>query len=108
MARITPTIQVPPRVGLKLECHKTNLIDLPYWITHKNKYDTDKRKGYPADQWEMLRPHLYAQARGIRHLNRQSFIGHLWYRGEVEFSAEETQGELHIRFPGLFSEWALR
>ena len=39
------------------------------WITNKDKHDTDKRKDYPADQWEMLRTDLYAQARGIRHLN---------------------------------------
>ena len=92
------------RVGWELGFHKTNLIDLLYWNTYKNEYDTDKRKDYPADQWEMIRTDLYAQAQGIRHPNRQSFIGDLWYRSEVEFSLEETQGEVHIRVPGLFNE----
>ena len=60
------------RVGLKLGCHEIDLIDLSYWNTHKNEYDADKRKDYPADQWEMIRTDLYAQAQGIRHPNRQT------------------------------------
>ena len=65
---------------------------------------TDKRKDYPADQWEMLRTDLYVQAHGIRHSNRKSFIGDLWCRNEVELNPEEIQGAVHIRFPSLFNE----
>ena len=52
----------------------------------------------------MLRADLYAQTQGIRHSNRKSFIGDLWYRSEVELNPEEIQGAVHIRFPGLFNE----
>ena len=58
---------------------------------------------YP-DEWEMLRTDLYAQAQGIRDSDRQSFTGDLWYRTDVEVTAAQLKGKMHLRFPGLFNE----
>ena len=38
-----------------------------------------------------------------RVFDRQCYNGTLWYRTEIELTAEETSGELHIRFPGIFN-----
>ena len=78
-------------------------ISLSYWEAIKDKLTLDSRKDYP-DEWEMVRTDLYAQAQGIRHPDRQSYIGHLWYRTDVELTAEQAGGAPHIRFPGLFNE----
>ena len=77
-------------------------IDLTYWNKHKDSQTPDNRRLYPAE-WEMIRPNLYAQAQGIRAPDRQSYTGTLWYRTEVELTAEEAAGA-HIRFPGIFNE----
>ena len=52
----------------------------------------------------MIRSDLYAQAQGIRHPDRQSCTGYLWYRTDVELTAGQADGAPHIRFPGLFNE----
>ncbi len=77
-------------------------IDLTYWNKHKDSLTPDNRRLYP-DEWEMIRTNLYAQAQGIRAPDRQSYTGTLWYRTEVELTAEEAAGA-HIRFPGIFNE----
>ncbi len=94
----------PQRVGLKRGYH-TKPVDLSYWMANKDKDDdADSMKDYPVDQWEMLRTDLYAQALGVRHPDRQSFTGDLWYRIDVELEPDEVSGAPHIRFPGLFNE----
>jgi hypothetical protein len=96
-------IRDPDRKGVEREYH-AKPVDLSYWNAHKDKYDADTRKDYPVGQWEMLRTDIYAQAQGIRHPDRQSFTGDMWYCCDVELTAEEAQGALHLRFPGLFNE----
>ena len=54
--------------------------------------------------WEILRTDLYAQAQGIVTENYQSYTGDLWYDTEIELTQEQTQGSLHLRFPGIFNE----
>jgi hypothetical protein len=78
-------------------------VDLTYWNNSKATRTVDNRKDYP-DQWEMLRTDLYAQVQGIRHADRQSYTGHLWYRTEVELTREQAANTSHLRFPGLFNE----
>jgi hypothetical protein len=78
-------------------------IDLSYWNENHKTLTADNRRDYP-DQWEKLRTDLYAQAQGIRHADRESFVGQLWYRTEVELSAADAGGSPHIRFPGIFNE----
>jgi hypothetical protein len=93
----------PERKGLVVGYH-TEPVDLAYWNAHQDQYDPESLKDYPADQWQTLRADLYAQAQGIRHPDGQSYVGDLWYRTDLELSADEVQGALHLRFPGLFNE----
>ncbi len=95
----------PQREGLKLGYH-TKPVDLSHWNEHKNEYDVARLKDYPTDQWEMLRTDLYAQAQGIRHPDQQSFVGDLWYRTEVELTANQA-ADSSLHFPGLFNECRL-
>ena len=79
--------------------------DLTYWNTHKDKYRTpDRRKDYPTTEWEVLRTDLYPQPQGVIDPDWQSFTGQLWYKTDVKLTRADTQGPVHIRFPGLFSE----
>lgn len=78
-------------------------VDLAYWNAHQQEVTLDNRREY-SDQWEMLRTDQYAQALGIRHADRQSYTGQLWYRTDVELKAEDVGGSPHIRFPGIFNE----
>ena len=93
----------PDRKGLERGYHMETP-DLSYWDAHQDQYDIDRRKDYPTSQWEMLRTDLYAQAQGVRHPDRQSFVGDMWYHSDVEVHAGEAQGAIHLRFPGLFNE----
>jgi len=88
--------------GLK-KGYATEPVDLTYWNEHKEELTPDSRKDYP-DRWEMVRTDLYAQAQGIRHPDRQSYVGQLWYRTEVELTADQLAGKTHLKFPGLFNE----
>ena len=93
----------PERIGLKIGFH-TMPVDLSYWNTNKADYDIDRLKDYPVDQWETARTDLYAQAQGVRHPDRQSFTGDLWYRTDIELTPAQVSNTPHLRFPGLFNE----
>lgn len=82
-------------------------IDLKFWTDHGTAFDLDRRKDYPIDQWERIRVDLYPQAQGVRHPDRQSFVGDLWYRTDIELSAEQAGAAPHLRFPGLFNQCVL-
>ena len=79
-------------------------VDLSYWNTNKADYDIDRLKDYPVDQWETARTDLYAQAQGVRHPDRHSFTGDLWYRTDIELTPAQVSNTPHLRFPGLFNE----
>jgi hypothetical protein len=81
----------------------TQAVDLNWWNHHKDNLTPDNRRMYP-DQWEMIRTNVFVQAQGVRAPDRQCYAGTLWYRTEIELTAEETAGKLHIRFPGIFNE----
>ena len=34
----------------------------------------------------------------------QAALGHAWYQTAVDLTADQAQGKLHLRFPGLFNE----
>ena len=85
-------------------------LDLAHWEEYRRKGEVvgerafrDQRRNYP-DRWEMIRTDIYAQTQGIRHPDRQSYIGNLWYRTDLKLTVEEVQGSVHLRFPGLFNE----
>jgi len=90
------------RVGVEKK-YATQEIDLTYWTAHRDTQTLQNRKDYP-DEWEMLRTDLYAQAQGIRDPDNQSFTGDMWYRTDVELTADPIQGSVHLMFPGLFNE----
>jgi len=93
----------PNDTGLPMDWAKSPA-DLTYWKKHKSQYDVKSRKDYPTTEWEMLRTDLYAQAQGIRHPDRQSFTGYIWYKTTVKLSRKQTRGSVHAVFPGLFNE----
>ncbi|MFN0126597.1 MAG: DUF4838 domain-containing protein [Verrucomicrobiales bacterium] len=84
--------------------YHTDKPDLTYWNANAGKLNLDNRKDYPTNQWELLRTDLYAQAQGIRHPDRQSYLGHLWYHTEIDLAADKIAGHPHLMFPGLFNE----
>jgi len=90
------------RVGIEKK-YATQDIDLSYWNTNKEKLTLRTRKDYP-DEWEILRTDLYAQSQGIRDPDCQSFTGDMWYRTDVNLTAEQAGKKVHIMFPGLFNE----
>lgn len=58
----------------------------------------------PANQGIEQRTDLYAQAQGIVTEDYQSYTGHLWYDTQIELTSEQIQGQVHLRFPGIFNE----
>jgi len=44
---------------------------------------------------------------GIRHRDYQSYTGPAWYQAEARLDQSQTQGDVHLRFPGLFNECLL-
>jgi hypothetical protein len=90
------------RVGVKNN-YAAGPVDLAYWKANKDKLTLDSRKDYP-DEWEMLSTDLYAQAQGVRHPDRQSFVGDLWYRTQVDLKSDQVKGSVTLKFPGLFNE----
>ncbi len=93
----------PAREGVK-QGYASKPADLTYWNEHHAEFDAKSLKDYPTDQWEMSRVDVYPQAQGVRHPDRQSFTGDLWYRTEIELTADQVKGAPHLRFPGLFNE----
>lgn len=79
--------------------------DLTYWKANASKYQTpETRKDYPTTEWEVLRSDMYAQSQGVLHPDWQSFTGFMWYKTPVELKANDLKNDVHIKFPGLFSE----
>ena len=82
-------------------------IDLSFWNAHGQEFDVNTKKDYPLDQWEMIRTDLYVQAQGVRQPDQQSFVGDLWYRTNVNLSADQAAASPHLYFPGLFNSCEL-
>ncbi|MBX9679146.1 MAG: DUF4838 domain-containing protein [Gemmataceae bacterium] len=54
--------------------------------------------------WGPLRTDLYMQAQGVLGPMNQSYMGHAWYRTELDVTADQAKRKLNLRFPGLFNE----
>ncbi|MAE61510.1 MAG: hypothetical protein CMJ49_09165 [Planctomycetaceae bacterium] len=79
--------------------------DLSYWNAHKHEYkNPGDRRNYPTSEWEVVRTDLYPQSQGVLHPDWQSFTGFMWSKTQVDLTADQVQGNIHIRFPGLFGE----
>lgn len=57
-----------------------------------------------ANGWKMLRTDLYLQGQGVVDVQGQSYTGHYWYQSALDLKAENTAGNVHLMFPGLFNE----
>jgi len=92
----------PNDVGAK-EAWQSQNVDLTWWNSLKQPATVSDRQNNPGN-WEQLRTDLYAQAQGIVTKDFQSFTGHAWYQTDLDLTAEQTEGKVHLRFPGLFNE----
>lgn len=77
--------------------------NLDFWNSKGKSFTLDERRNYP-DEWEVIRADTYFQGQGILHPDRQSFSGHYWYQCDVDAAADQTTGNVHMHFPGLFNE----
>jgi len=92
----------PKDIGVK-ENWQTQRPDLKAWTAYKQPVSLEDRQRN-AGNWEQLRTDLYAQAQGVVTEDFQSYTGHGWYQTDVELTAEQTQGNVHLKFPGVFNE----
>ena len=77
------------------------------WAFRRDPRDTGLALGWgytPASGWETLRTDSYMQAQGVLHPDGQSFTGHYWYQTQVQLTAEQTTGAVHLLLPGAFNE----
>lgn len=77
--------------------------DLSHWQAGGARTPLAARKDYP-DAWEMLDTDLYMQAQGVLHPDGQSFTGYHWYQAEVNLTAGQAAGPVHLMLPGLFDQ----
>jgi hypothetical protein len=92
----------PKDVGLD-EGWQREAVDLSWWNGLAKPVSLKDRVENPG-RWEQLRTDLYAQAQGVVTKDFQSYTGHAWYQTDLELDASQAQGDLHLRFPGLFNE----
>lgn len=92
----------PGDVGVKQGWPKQP-VDLTWWKSLSQPVSLEDRQNNPG-HWEQLRADQYMQAQGVITKDFQSYTGHAWYQTDVELSPEQTQGKVHLRFPGLFNE----
>lgn len=81
------------------------------WAFRPDPHDTGLARGWaytPAgaggEPWGRLRTDLYLQAQGVLLPDQQSFLGYWWYQTELDLTAAQTAGNVHLLFPGLFNE----
>jgi hypothetical protein len=89
-------------VGVK-EGWEKQPVDLAWWKSLAQPVSLSDRQNNPG-HWEQVKSDVYLQAQGIVTKDFQSYTGHGWYQTDVELTAEQTQGPIHLRFPGLFNE----
>ncbi|HSI36423.1 MAG TPA: hypothetical protein VK986_22760, partial [Tepidisphaeraceae bacterium] len=93
----------PGDVGLK-EGWAKQAPDLAKWEKAAGPIPEWKRRNAVAGDWEVVRSDLYLQAQGILDKDMGSYTGHGWYHVPVELTAEQTAGDVRLKFPGLFNE----
>ncbi len=92
----------PHDLGVK-EGWANQPIDLTWWNSLPQPVSLEDRQNNPG-HGEQLRVDQYIQAQGVITPDFQSYTGHAWYQTDVELTPEQTQGKVHLRFPGLFNE----
>lgn len=91
----------PMNVGVAERWH-SQPVDLTWWNARPDKGSVASHQENPG-HWEMLRTNLYMQAQGVINPDFASYTGHAWYRTEIEVTAEQLAGDVHLMFPGLFN-----
>jgi len=79
-------------------------IDLKWWNAQPDKGSIASHLRNTGNQWETLRTDLYAQAQGILAPDYTNYNGFMWYATSVRLTANQVNGTVHLRFPGLFNE----
>jgi hypothetical protein len=87
------------------------------WSFRPDPHDTGLARGWAYTDWSTslprrgtagvgapLRTDLYLQAQGVLHEDAQSFIGYWWYQTDIELTASQAQGAVHLMFPGVFNQ----
>jgi hypothetical protein len=77
--------------------------DLTWWDRQPDKGRFASHQNNPG-HWELMRTDLYLQAQGLVSPDFHSYTGHGWYHTTLALDASQTQGNVHIMFPGLFNE----
>ncbi|MGE0608243.1 MAG: DUF4838 domain-containing protein [Pirellulales bacterium] len=77
--------------------------DLSWWKA-ADKSDLISAHMNNPNEWEMLRTDLYPQAQGVLSPDYHYYNGICWYQTEVDLTAEQAAGPMHVKFPGLFAE----
>jgi hypothetical protein len=78
-------------------------VDLSWWNTQTHPTSVENRQNN-SGEWEQVRTDLYLQAQGLVTKDYQSYTGHGWYNTKVELKPKQIEGNIHIRFPGIFNE----
>jgi hypothetical protein len=77
-------------------------VDLAAWDKLAKPVSLEDRMKI-AGEWEQARSDLYLQAQGLVTKGFQSWTGHGWYQTEIDLTAEQAAGKVHLKFPGLFN-----
>ncbi len=96
----------PKDVGLK-ESWINQVPDLNWWRAEASQGIESGHVKNQDGQWEEVQTDLYLQAQGIVTSDYQSYVGHGWYRTEIELTPEQVSGNVFLKFPGVFNEFWL-
>jgi hypothetical protein len=107
----TLVLKTPLEWAFRRDPHNTGLpsgwaynkIDLAWWSNQQDKNSVSVHQRNPGE-WEMLRTDLYPQAQGVISPDFHSYTGYGWYRTELDVTSRQTNGNVHLMFPGLFNE----
>ena len=58
----------------------------------------------PENGWRKVSTGIYLQGQNILAPDGQSYTGTYWYQTELNLSAQQIAGPVHLMFPGLFNE----
>lgn len=72
--------------------------------TPKGDITAATQEANAANGWRPLRTDIYVQGQGILTEENQSELGHYWYQTTLDLTPEQTAGDVHLMFPGLFNE----
>jgi hypothetical protein len=77
--------------------------DLSWWNEQRDAgtFASHQRN---SGHWELMRTDLYLQAQGLVSPDGHSYTGLGWYQTTLKLEPAQTEGQVHLLFPGLFNE----